>query len=462
MQGMTIDYDQLQELIKEGKLIEALRMGLALFRDNTSNVNLWFEVANLCLQLDDRKTGVEGLIGAGRELAENGNLPMAIVCIRTIEEAGEDAGELTRHVSALFGKDSNRVRNRAMPVPPLPSTVDEATLAQVKGDKAALLAGAARVLMQADEGAKLASAMRSVHPPVPYFPLFGMLSADNFTQLVSCFSPKRFYRDELLIKQGDASSDFYLVARGEVKVFIAEKIQDEGGMTQQMRFKHVATLGPGTFVGEMGIVARTPRSANVQAVSGGTLLGASLESIEKLAAEIPEVADIIVAYCEVRLLENVMAASPILLPIESEDERAAALRHFERLYVPSGNIIIREGQPASGIYVVVSGEVGVTKLGAPPDGVSLKDSQTGKMIFITALSSGDIVGEISTVMKKPATATVHAITDTSLLFLPKERFMEFTKTYPGVFQRIYEIVESREEDIAKILSTKAAPGDDLL
>jgi CRP-like cAMP-binding protein len=424
---MTIDYDHLQDLIKEGKVLEALRTAVALFQENTSNVNLWYEVANLCLQLDDRNTGIAGLEGAGREYAENGNLPMAIVCARSIEEAGGDAANLKRHVANLFGEGSRRVRNRAMPVPPLPSSLEDKLLG-LRPEKDFLLAEASRALSLADASARMAVDMRSVHPPVPYFPMFGSLSEENFIELMGCFAPRRFYRDELLIKQGDEASDFHLIARGELKIFIAEKIHDDKGRTQQMTFKHVATLGPGTFVGEMGIVARTPRSANVQAASNGMLLSAGLESIESLASKIPEVADIIVAYCEVRLLENVMSASPILAPIEDESEKATALKFFERLYVPAGEVLIREGQQPRGIYV----------------------------IDITTLTSGDIVGEISTVMKKPATASVHAITDASLLHLSREKFLEFTKTYPEVFQKVYEIVASREDDIEKILSSKTA------
>lgn len=449
-------------MIKEGKLTEALRAAVALLQQNTSNTNTWYELANLCLQLDARDAAVNGLRSACREFAENGNLPMAIVCVRNLEEAGENAQELKKHIASLYGKDSKRVRNRAMPVPPLPSTVDEESLINFKLDKKFLLTEADKILTLADESAKMARGIRTKEAPVPFFPLFGSLSEENFIELIGCFRSKRFYKDEMLIKQGETARDFHLVARGEIKVFIAEKFHDDSGRTQAMRFKHVATLGPGTLVGEMGIVAKTPRSANVQAVSSGVLLSASLESIEELAGRIPELADSIVAYCEVRLLENVMSASPILIPIENEAGKAKALKFFERIYVPSGEVIIREGQSAKGIYVIVSGEAGVTKLGETPKSKNMRESQTGHMIYITTLTAGDITGEISTVMKKPATATVHSITDTSLLFLPKDKLMEFTKAYPGVFQKIYEIVSIREKEIEEILAAKTTPADDFI
>jgi CRP-like cAMP-binding protein len=441
---MTIDYEFLQNLVKEGKLIEALRCAVALMQGGSPGINVWFELANICLQLGERKMGIDGLTASGREYADGGNVD-----------------GLKDFVARLYDRDSRRIRHRMMPVPPLPATADEKDLAALKLDKDFLLAEAGKILTAADETAKLEKTMQERQSPVPYFPLFSSLSRENFLELAACFGPRRFYRDEIIIRQGEPARDLHLIASGEVKVFIAEKLQDEAGRTAQMSFKNIATLGPGTFIGEMGIVAKTPRSASVQATSNGMLLSAQIEAIEELAAKIPEVADIIVAYCEVRLLENVMAASPVLLPIDTR-ERAEALRLFDRIYAPAGDVIIHEGEAAKGIYIIVSGEAGVTKMATMLPVISGRDSQTGSMIYITTLTSGDVAGEISTVMKKPATATVHAITDVTLLFLPKDRFMQFTKAYPGVFQKLYEIVSSREDDIAKILRSSPSPADDLL
>ncbi len=449
----TIDYSYLQNLLRQENLLEALRCAVALMTASRST-KIWFELSHICLLLGEKQCGIDGLAACARQYAEEGNLPMAIVAIRTIDEAGGNTGDLKRFVAELYGRESKRLRHRAMPIPPLPVTVEEKDLMALDLDREFLLVEAKKVLAVAKETAKLENGLQEKKPPLPYFPLFSSLTVDNFQQLAECFTPRRFYRDETIIRQGEPARDFFLIASGEVKVFVADRSLTEAGRTTQMKFKNIANLGPGTFIGEMGIVARVPRSASAQAICDGILLVAPIEAIEELSSKIPQVADVIVAYCEVRLLENVMTTSPILLPIDSQ-QRAEALKFFRRLFVPAGETIIREGEPAKGIYVIVSGEAGVTKMAAELPASGERESLTSAMIYLTTLVAGDVVGEISTIMKKPATATVHAVTDTTLLFLPAERFLEFTRTYPEVFQRLYEIVVRREEEIADILRSSS-------
>ena len=63
---------------------------------------------------------------------------------------------------------------------------------------------------------------------------------------------------ETVIRQGDPSDRFYIITAGEVTV----SQRDEAG-----REAVLATLGPGQFFGEVGLLADTPRTASVRAGS---------------------------------------------------------------------------------------------------------------------------------------------------------------------------------------------------
>ncbi|MFH1435553.1 MAG: cyclic nucleotide-binding domain-containing protein [Pseudomonadota bacterium] len=458
---MAVDHERLQSLIRDGKYEEAMRCAIVLLQANATDLHAWYELSKLCLELGEKKAAALGLTSAGREYAENGNLPMAIICIKDLEAAGEETAEHKKDLAAMYGKGSKRVRDRAMPVPPLPSAIKDEKLEKLPTGKEELLKEAAKLITLADESAKMARGMRDESLALPYFPMFGALAEENFIEIIGCFSPRRFHAGDFLIRQGEVAAEVYLLAKGELEVLIEKKARDDTGKTMKLEFKHIATLGPGTLIGEMGMVAKTPRSAHVKANSSGLMLSAEIDSFEELSERIPEIADVIVAFCEIRLMENVMATSPILLPIEAK-ERAEVLRTFERIYVPAGDIIIQEGEQPKGIYVIVSGEVGVTKTGKEKLPDKKVRSETKDMIFITTLVSGNIFGEISTVMNKPATATVHSVTDAALLFMPSDKFMTFTKTYPQVFQKIYEIVSERESEITEILSRKTSTDGEII
>lgn len=448
---MTVDYEYLQQLINSGKKIEALRCAVALMQKGSPSCNLWFELSMACLEIGERDAGMEGLIESGKQFARTGNLPMALVALRIVEEQKGDSEDLKNLIVQLYQKGSQRIRHTTMPVPPLPVTISEKELEAIPLDRNRLIEEAKRVLVATKEAINLERSIQEKEPFLPFFPLFSSLQGENFIELASCFVPKRFSANEIIIKQGDWPDEFYLIASGEVKIFTHGKAEDSQGKTSQMSLKHIATLGPGAFIGEMGIVAKAPRSATVQGVTSGFLLATPIEKIENLAGKIPEIAEIIVAFCEVRLMENVLSGSAVFLPIEPQ-KRDSALEFFDRLFIPAGEVLIQEGESAKGIYIIVSGEAAVVKTKVPNINLDEKHSDNPSLIYITTLKSGDVAGEISTIMKKPATATVYAITDLSLLFLPANRFLEFTRAYPASFQKLYEVVALREEEIQNMLS----------
>jgi alkyl hydroperoxide reductase subunit AhpC len=68
---------------------------------------------------------------------------------------------------------------------------------------------------------------------------------------------------ETIIAEGDAPDRFYVIVRGEVAV---SRRSPEGGEIE------LATLGPGQFFGEIGILAETRRTASVRAIDDVELL----------------------------------------------------------------------------------------------------------------------------------------------------------------------------------------------
>jgi CRP-like cAMP-binding protein len=108
--------------------------------------------------------------------------------------------------------------------------------------------------------------------------------------------------------------------------------------------------------------------------------------------------------------------------------------------VNKSDLIIREGAATDGLYVVLSGEVVVTK---------------GK-VRLAVLREGEIFGEMSLLQKTPATATVAAAKRTSLLRLPREAFDEVIVTHPQVLMLVSELSQTRQK------STEAALSGELL
>jgi len=79
--------------------------------------------------------------------------------------------------------------------------------------------------------------------------IFEDLSDQEANRLAAFATETSIAEGQILMKEGDYSVELIAIQEGEADVF-------QGG-------KKVATLGPGQLIGEMGILAREPRNADV-------------------------------------------------------------------------------------------------------------------------------------------------------------------------------------------------------
>jgi CRP/FNR family transcriptional regulator, cyclic AMP receptor protein len=86
---------------------------------------------------------------------------------------------------------------------------------------------------------------------------------------------------DLLIRQGDADRSAYLLEQGNLQVFVS------GGPPGSHR---IAILRPGSLVGEPGLFADVPRSANVEAMTPCVVWALSTVRLEELCVRSPALA----------------------------------------------------------------------------------------------------------------------------------------------------------------------------
>lgn len=89
-----------------------------------------------------------------------------------------------------------------------------------------------------------------------------------------------------LVRQGDFAYEFFVLEEGT-----AEVLRDG---------ERVAELGPGDFLGEMGIVSRAVRNATVVTTSPARVIVMSEQALRSIRSSNPKVADRIAAAVEER------------------------------------------------------------------------------------------------------------------------------------------------------------------
>jgi len=93
---------------------------------------------------------------------------------------------------------------------------------------------------------------------------------------------RRYQQGEILIPEGDANRDLFLLTKGSVTIKMH--------LPQEDRFKRVFTFGPGVIIGEMALLDAKPRSADVWAEEDSEALILPYQEFVALSQEEPAVA----------------------------------------------------------------------------------------------------------------------------------------------------------------------------
>ncbi|MCC7493623.1 MAG: ATP-binding cassette domain-containing protein [Fimbriimonadaceae bacterium] len=110
-------------------------------------------------------------------------------------------------------------------------------------------------------------------------PLLQSLTAEQATQLASCFQPRSVSAGEVICRQGEPGDRFYLIAWGRLTV----TRQGPAGEVE------VARLAAGDQFGELALLRDESRNATVRARGDGLLLALSRADFDALLQHAPEV-----------------------------------------------------------------------------------------------------------------------------------------------------------------------------
>lgn len=109
-------------------------------------------------------------------------------------------------------------------------------------------------------------------------PIFAELTERDLAALVEDFRLREYGRDELIFRQGDETTEIYVVLRGKVRIY---KVSPGGEETT------IAIFGPNDVIGEMAALDGLERSATGKALSGAALLAMTQERFVHHAQTIP-------------------------------------------------------------------------------------------------------------------------------------------------------------------------------
>lgn len=414
------------EAFSRGQLPEALAGYTHHLEQDPTNLYCWYITAFLLGRVGEREASQRSLARAATALAESGRLLLALAACRNLAEINALAGKAkVKEIAALYGSGSERLepKRRTLP-PPLPERVnidddeDEEPLStdigELRQKGLAACKEAASQWQARDRGQK---------SKVPYHPLFSELSPADFAALVPVLELRMFPASKVVIEQGEEGRSFFILVHGGVSVIHRSDSGED---------VHLATLGQGAFFGEMALLTDSPRVAKVFCLHPTVLFEVNKGELEKLASRSPGVAAVLANHTRGRMLRNVMCTSPLFRLLDRERQKSLR-RLFQTRVFNIDQDIITEGEEPEGLHLILSGLVRVTR------------KEGGEELTLAELGAGQIFGEMSVIQRKPATATVTAISKTVVLFLARDTFNEHISEFPELLAHIYKITVEREQ-----------------
>ena len=125
------------------------------------------------------------------------------------------------------------------------------------------------------------------------------------------------------------------------------------------------------------------------------------------------------------------------------DERVELARSARPVLYLAGEVIVRQGDPGSSMFIVVDGDVSVS-IGPTHQVVS-------------RLSSGDFFGEMCLLTGAPRAATVAAVTECELLEITADVFRRFVLANPRAVEQVAAALTTRSADLDRARAAESAP-----
>ena len=231
--------------------------------------------------------------------------------------------------------------------------------------------------------------------------IFSRLNELQLNMLQQAMTEHTVAAGQNVITQGEKGNHFFIVDSGNLDAYVTG--EEEGATPQRVK-----AFGPGDSFGELALMYNCPRTATIAAASDTVLWSLDRVSFRMVVLE----ANTKKASMYESFLEKVTLLAPL-----SKDQRNRMVDALEECSVAPNETIINEGDEGTHFYIIVEGEVSITKRGSDGE--------------LARRKTGDYFGELSLRTGAPTIASVTAATACKVVRMDR-----------GAFQRLLGPLDS--------------------
>jgi CRP-like cAMP-binding protein len=419
---------QARTLVREGDAASALAAYDHLLATNPLDNDSRLKIADLLLLTGDQAGAAEVYRAVAVHDIRSGHPLPAIICMGALESLGQASDDIVSLMADLYASGAPTLAKFA--ARPAPVDLD----GEITPPDLTRAGAPEKIAARARERALDFSVFAKYAEQFLPLSFFSELPRDVFVPVVRALKVKRLGDGDFIIREGEPGVAFYLVAAGQVSVFVTDALGRRNELTR---------LHEGALFGEMALLAVQPRTASVQVIDDADVLELSRDALSRLETEVPSLAETLGRFARERLLKNLLATSPLFRPFDRQ-QKMDLIRRFDGHEVAPGTEIIREGDAGLGLFVVLAGEVEVSK--------RAQGDPAGGEVALARLRAGDVFGEISLIKGQPTNASVRAVRQSTILFLAREYFQRLIDALPEIRSYFEELSQKRDLETQRLIS----------
>ena len=271
-------------------------------------------------------------------------------------------------------------------------------------------------------------------------PLFAGLTSsgssdEKLSQIRDLFRVQSLKAGEVIVREGDAITSFYIVMHGTV--ILTARNSASGIETP------VQSLTPSDFFGESALFRSKASDVTATALSDTVVMRMDRLTFQSLIQIVPSLESDVREKVEARTAER-LRAIPFFSAVRenrpwSKMDLLGSMLQFEEY--KAGDVVCREGEIGSKFYIIVKGEVAI----------SIDSATSEAPIVLDHLGPDATFGEIALMRHTPRTATITCTQPSLLLSLTSSSFHSFLSIAPELASPFSLLIDSRTANVLKTI-----------
>ncbi|MEP7122870.1 MAG: cyclic nucleotide-binding domain-containing protein [Byssovorax sp.] len=244
--------------------------------------------------------------------------------------------------------------------------------------------------------------------------LFAGVPRADLRRLLLSVTLRRLDPGEALCIEGEFHERLYIVLSGALEQTAAKPSGKDGRV-------RILVLGPGSFFGEMAIMADQPEPFSVTAQLTSIVVEAPKAAVHRLMNAAPAFRDTMESLHGRRAIYSYLEKPSVLgsLPRAAREELLAGA---SLVPLKAAQALFREGDPPSDVYLVGSGFLRVTRRSLVPGAADE---------VLVYFREGDLFGALSLLRREPAQIfSVHAVSRVEVIRIPGDLFRRVAERFP--------------------------------